>query len=160
VSTMVVAQHPEPLGQSLDKWLPDLQGAAQRSGEHHHRGVGGPGELVMDLDAFHARNSNVSRARQVVKVLWPGVKIGIAPGLSSPGMPLFRMYAVTTTNSPLMYHRSYVPRRPSMSSLKQSDPGQQTTPWRLRSGNVTTPPEDNAIGRPYGRAGRHPYQTD
>jgi len=35
----------------------------------------------------------------------------------SPDMPSFRTSAAVTTNSPLMLHRSYVSRRPSLKSL-------------------------------------------
>jgi hypothetical protein len=55
-------------------------------------------------------------------------------------MPSCRIFAVVTTNSPLMLHRSYVSQRPSMSSRKQFDPGPASdSTERLRSDNATKP---------------------
>lgn len=64
-----------------------------------------------------------------------------APERSSPGMPSFRTFAMATTNSPPILHQSYVSRRPSMSSLKQCDPDQQSDSTGLRSNNATKPPQ-------------------
>lgn len=51
---MVIAKYPESLGKHLYLWLPDLHRATQRPGQHKHRRISRPDELVMDLDASHA----------------------------------------------------------------------------------------------------------
>ena len=51
---VVIAKHPEPFGKPLDLGLPDLHRATQRPGQHKHRRVSRPGDLVVDLDASHA----------------------------------------------------------------------------------------------------------
>ena len=58
---------------------------------------------------------------------------------AQPCLPSFRTSAVATTNSPPMLHRSYVSRRPSMSSLKQFEPRPASDSQRLRSDNATKP---------------------
>jgi len=61
-----------------------------------------------------------------------GLKTDVSTRIVIAGLAFMHNIAVATTNSPLMDHRSYVSRWSSMSSLKQSDPDQQTSSWRFR----------------------------